>query len=391
MAARRPCPSRLGRQRPSGSGDPGRGTTPGHWEYLARGRRGGRPLALLWKEYAPERRLTLGQRHSGHRLQTAHTPGRVLVSCWAVLKRAARIAGRHQLLWPFGFLVVFAGGSACYPHLFLLVLLASLPGRDLAGRALVGRAWALPAALALALWVVGAAAGSYLCEGALVRMVDEIERSGTTTAERGLRDAWARLAAVVRIAMAAGLPVGVLLVQLSAPAALPLLWPSTRAAALGSLCSALWPVAALVALPLAALMNLPYEFMLRRCMLEGSRPGGSIREGFHMMRHNLRRAVPMWLLLSGVGLGVGAALSLLNVLGLLAIARAASLAWALSGSAVTAALAALPCFLVWMVGSSFLLGLYMVFYSAAWTVAYRAVAEGERAAMPAPRLVLLRA
>ncbi len=314
------------------------------------------------------------------------------MSCWAVLKRAAHIAGRHRPLWPFGFLVVFAGSGVCYPQLFLLALMASLPESGLASRPLLrGQPWALGATLLVSLWVVAAAAAGYLCEGALVGMVDEIERSGATTVERGLRDGWAGLASVLRIAMAAGLPVSVLLVQLSAPGALPLLWPASPAAALGSLLSSLWPVAALVALPLAAFMNLPYEFMLRRCMLEGSRPASSICEGFRMMRQNLRRALPIWLLLSGMGLGAGAALSLVNLLGLVVVIRAAGLAWALSGSVGVAALAALPCFLASMIAFSFLLGLYLIFYSAAWTVAYRAVAEKETAVVRTPGLVLLRA
>jgi len=311
---------------------------------------------------------------------------------WYIIRRAAWITGHYRLLWPFGFLVVLIGGAVAYPQVFLLVLRWSLPiDGAAASPSLPQHSSTLAAVLALLAWLGVAAIASYLSEGAMVRMVGEIERSGSTSIEQGVRAGWGCLRAVVRIALLSGLPVGIVLAQCSAPAALSLLWPSPEASALTEIICSLWPMVALVTLPLAAAMNLPYEFILRRCLLEGRPAGAAIREGPRMVRRNLRRAAPLWVTLLGAGLAAGLLLTLLNLLGLFAIIRMASTLWAASHSLAAAALAALPCFLLLVVAFSFLHGLYLVFYSAAWTVAYHAVAESEEAPARLPRLVLLRA
>lgn len=311
---------------------------------------------------------------------------------WQVIRRAAWIASRYRLLWPFGFLVVLIGGAPAYPQLFLLVLRWSLPIEGSTAeplRTLPGAS--LAAVLALLAWLSAAAIASYLSEGAVVRMVGEIERCGFTSIEQGVRAGWGCLTAVLRVALLSGLPVGIVLAQCSMPAALPFLWPSPQAIAITEIACSLWPMLALVTLPLAAAMNMPYEFILRRCLLAGRPAGAAIREGAHLMRQNLRRAAPLWLALLSAGLAAGLLLTILNLLGLFATIRTASTIYALSQSLAAAALAALPCFLLLVVAFSFLHGLYLIFYSAAWTVAYHVVAEGEEVPSRLPALVLLRA
>lgn len=334
------------------------------------------------KETIPAERLTLRQHDN--------TPWRLGMDSWQVIRRAAWITRRYPTLWPFGFLVVLIGGAAAYPQLFLVVLRWSLPVESsTASLSLPGGS--LAAVLALAAWLGAAAVASYLSEGAMVRMVGEIERSGLASIEQGVRAAWGCLTAVLRIALLTGLPVGIVFAQCSAPAALPFLWPSPEASAITEVICSLWPMAALVTLPLAAAMNLPYEFILRRCLLEGRPAGAAIREGPRLLRRSLGRAAPLWLTLLGAGLAAGLLLTLLNLLGLFAVIRVASTLWAAWHSLAAATLSALPCFLLLVVAFSFLHGLYLVFYSAAWTVAYHAVTESEEAATPLPTLVLLRA
>lgn len=314
------------------------------------------------------------------------------MGCWQVMRRAAWITRRYWSLWPFGFLVVLLGGAAAYPQLFLLVLRWSLPAGDAAPLPAASLPFGpLPPALALMAWLAAAAVASYVGEGAVVHMVGEIELSGSTSLEQGIRAGWGCLSAVLRIALLSGLPAGIVLAQCSAVATLALVWRSAAAAAITEVACSLWPMAALFTLPLAAGMNLPYEFILRKCLLDGQPASAALREGPRMVWQHLRRAAPMWLTLLGAGLAAGLLLTLLNLLGLFATIRAASTVFAACHSSAAATLAALPCFLVLVLLFSFLLGLYLVFHSAAWTIAYRAVAAPQQAPARLPKLVLLRA
>jgi hypothetical protein len=139
-----------------------------------------------------------------------------------------------------------------------------------------------------------------------------------------------------------------------------------------------------------AFLGLLRQFFARKAALEGASMGESFRQGWQMFRHNWKSGLLMWLVMLGVGIGVGilgfilffllipvylillipailtAALPVLIGFGIAALFAPAPLAW------VIGILLGLPLFFtVLFLPLIAFSGLYQVYSSSVWTLAYR--------------------
>lgn len=126
----------------------------------------------------------------------------------------------------------------------------------------------------------------------------------------------------------------------------------------------------------ASAMVLLQQLVLRRSVLARESVERAIPSGCRMARRNLRQVSGLLLSLIGLGLGVRIVTLPVSLLGLALITGVALAAWSLAHSLVAAILA--PLVLAYAAVAGCLQGLYSVFVSAVWTLAYRQLpAEAE--------------
>ncbi len=306
-----------------------------------------------------------------------------------VLKRAWHIVWRYRALWVFGFILALTtsggsggGGGANTGAQYSF---DRIPPGAVSTLVTIG---IVLACLIVLLIIVGAIA-RYVAETALLRMVDDHEETGQKHSVRqGFRMGWSRSAfRLFLIDLVIGLPVAVAFILLFLLAAAPLLLWATESTAAGAMGTALTfglgLLVILLAIVVAVILSVLKPFFRRVCVLEGLGVTESIRQGYAMVRHNLRDVGLMWLITFGLSIG-WAILMIPIVLVLLAVSGAlggvsALLAGGLTGLAlegaapwIVAAVVGIPVFILLMVVPLSLLGgLFEVFLSSTWTLTYR--------------------
>ena len=318
-----------------------------------------------------------------------------------ILSRAWTIVWRYRALWLFGFLFALAGGGSS---------LGGPPGGGSSNNrapsgdpapgsgivppsppSLPAISWETIAAIILGavvvvlLLVVLLTILRYVTETALIAGVNEIESTGAIlTVRRGFRLGWSRqawrlfltefviyltfgLGAVLLVALAAS-PLLLLLIQQDA----------VRAIAIGA--AVLLILSAILFLIVAGLtLSLVMPYIQRRVVLGQQGVVASFRQGLRLVRASLRDTGLMWLLLAGIGFVWGILkIPVIIVLVVVAVVLGgvpAALIYLASQSWVAAVVVGLPLFLIVLLPTaSFIEGLFQVYHSSVWTLAYRQVA-----------------
>jgi len=312
-----------------------------------------------------------------------------------VLKRAWHMVWRYRALWAFGFILALTAGRSSNNWVQYTFGNEDFSGRGLrldrispeVGRTLLAIGIGL-ACLVVLLIIVGAIA-RYVAETALIRMVDDHEETGQKRSVRqGFRLGWSRSAfRLFLIDLLIGLPVAVAFILLSLLASAPLLLWATKSTAAGALGTAttigLGLLVVLLAIVVAVILSVLKPFLRRVCVLEELGVTESIRQGYAVVRHNLRDVGLMWLITFGLRIGwailmIPVVLLLLVVSGalggLLALLAGGLTGLALEGAApwVVAAVVGIPVFILMMaVPLAFLGGLFETYLSSTWTLTYR--------------------
>jgi hypothetical protein len=304
-----------------------------------------------------------------------------------VLKRAWHIVWRYRALWAFGFILALTtgGGGDRGSNTWAQHNVERIPPGAASTLLVIG---VVLACLIVLLIIVGAIA-RYVAETALIRMVDDHEETGQKRSVRqGFRMGWSRSAfRLFLIDLLIGLPVAVAFLLLFLLAAAPLLLWATESTAAGALGTAitigLGLLVVLLAIVVAVTLSVLKPFFRRVCVLERLGVTEAIRQGYAMVRHNLRDVGLMWLITFGLRIGwvilmIPSALVLLVVSGVLSGALAllagglASLAFEGAASWIAGGVLGIPAFILMMVVPLSLLGgLFEVFLSSTWTLTYR--------------------
>ncbi len=361
-----------------------------------------------------------------------------MIDIGKILKRAWQILWSYRILWIFGILLALTTGSGSggsgggngasnstfngsngnpginwnsSPFLHDLYIwfqqniepLLLHPGQYIATFVWIG------AGLFLFILIVAflLALVHYPTETAVIRMVDEHERTGVKVSFRqGWKLGWNRrafrmwvidlivsLPALLLMAILAGLG---FLAYLGVRNGSGLAVAGSVITAIG--CAFLFILAFIV---IAVTLSLLRQFFVRKAALEDAGIGESFRAGWNMFKRNWKSAGLMWLVMLGIGIGFGIAglivffllipayivLALpavivafipgLAVFGITSIFASGPLAWILG------VLAALPLFfLIVFAPLTLVNGWYRIYTSTAWTLTYREIQALENVAAP---------
>ncbi|MCP4535540.1 MAG: hypothetical protein GY832_00165 [Chloroflexi bacterium] len=246
------------------------------------------------------------------------------------------------------------------------------------------------------LLTVAATIARYVARTALIRMVDDQEKTGEQRSVReGFRMGWSRTTfRLFMIDLLICLPVAIVFISLFLLSAAPLLLWLTEQTPMGVIgtisSSGLFLIVVLLAIVVGAVITVLQQFFWRVCALKGLRVIESIREGLSIVRQNLKDVGVMWLIMIGVRIGwmIVVIVSLivlfpvvlfLIVLGVALGGLPALLAGGLTslfvqGPApwIAGAVIGIPIFMLvvsapWV----FVSGLMEVFKSSTWTLTYR--------------------
>ncbi|MGQ9493506.1 MAG: DUF7544 domain-containing protein [Anaerolineae bacterium] len=298
-----------------------------------------------------------------------------------ILKRAVEITWRYKALWLFGFLLAFSSGGG-YGNIGRGVEYRVRSGEQLPLQFALGMVF-VAIILVLALVIIGIVLTN-ISRAALIGMVREIEDTEHTSISNGWRIGWMRLLPLIGLDLAIGIPLLfiaiVLIIMGLSPLAL--LFAQRRVLTiLGILLTVLFMLMVIGLLIVAgALVGLWRDFAYRQCVLEGKGILDSLCSAYHIVRKNLQQVGLLWLLLFGIDLLVGfitVPLSLIIMgmavapVGLLYVTTE-SLAMAI----LTGILLVTPAVLL----LSFLGGIYQVFRSTTWTLAYLQLQSGAHSA-----------
>ncbi|MCE9647089.1 MAG: hypothetical protein K8S20_13895 [Chloroflexi bacterium] len=243
---------------------------------------------------------------------------------------------------------------------------------------------------------IALAIARYVSETAVIRMVDEYEKTGSKlTVRQGFRLGWSRtswrlflinllvnlpLILTMVLLLGVGIAVFLTLSQGSEPPAMFIIVSS-----IGFLFLVIFVVAIL-----SMFLQLLRQFFWRICVLEDAPVGESLRRGFQLARENWKNVGMMWLVMIGLGIA-WAIVSIIAIILTLPVVLVTSVAGALV-AAIPALLTGgltslfLNGWLPWIVGVLFVLPLFFtiafspwlllgswqtVFASTVWTLVYR--------------------
>lgn len=254
---------------------------------------------------------------------------------------------------------------------------------------------------AVALYIIGRVA-RYVCETALIRMVNRHQETGQQqTIRQGFRLGWSRSAwrlllielLVNLVAVAASL---LLFALIFSPMPLWIEGSESTVIAGAILTAAIFLLAVLVIVLVVVFVSLLKIFSRRACVIEDLGVTASVYRGYALLRQNLKRILPMWLvmfavnagwpallgffliLLFGIGILLGGLPALLVnwLIGLVAAGEAAVFIAAAIGVIILIVILAAP--LAWLGG------MRQVFLSSMWTLTYRELCQLEQLAQEVP-------
>jgi len=257
-----------------------------------------------------------------------------------IIKRALNISWRHKVLWVFGIAAAVFGGAHRGPRgegSGIQYILSSgdierwqrslprvpwCPIKPWAWQGMPFPEWSAMApvlaglvAVALIVAFLALIVGivvRFTSLGALVGMVDEVERTEKTSFKSGLAKGWANLLRLFALNLIIGLAVflvvvalillGTMAVALASVPAILLFQAGTAPGVAGILWAVavglgLLLVSVLVGLAVAALTTLVREFAFRACVIDGQGIFDALRAGVALVRNRPREAVLTWLLL----------------------------------------------------------------------------------------------
>ncbi|MBI1878663.1 MAG: hypothetical protein HYR94_10640 [Chloroflexi bacterium] len=302
-----------------------------------------------------------------------------------ILKQAFQITWRYRPLWLFGFLLALCGGgggnfnipSGGEGDFRDLENIPNLPNVDpnIIIVVVVGFV-----CLILLLIVVGVVV-QYVTRTALIGMVRQVKETEVVTVRDGWRFGWSNRAwRIFLLSLLIGIPATILTIGLILLALSPLLLlilDNTASKVLGVILTIFACIFVFILLLIAGVVIAPIqELAWRHIALDQQGVIDSLSGAINLIKRRFKDVAIMWLLMFGIAFGWGI-VALLVVLPVSFIAAAliggipAGLVYLIARSGWGAAIAGVPLGLLALILiSSAANGLYLIYQSAAWTLAY---------------------
>jgi len=337
-----------------------------------------------------------------------------------VLKRALHTVWNYRALWIFGIILALTTGGGSwsaargdgdggFQYNFRGEDLFHFEMGEMPPPEVVSILIAIGVGLAclIAILIIATTIARYVAETALIRMVDDYEKTGQRHSVReGFRMGWSRTTwRLFLINLLIGLPTALAFILLFVLAFAPLLLWATGSKVAGGIGTVttiglFFPILFL-AIVVGVVLSLLTKFFWRACALEEMGVIESIRQGFGIVRRHLKDVVIMWLIMIAVQIawvialiataivlfpaiilliivgGVLAGLPALLIGGLASLIFEGAVPWILAG------VVGLPIFILVMAAPwVFLSGLMEVFKSSVWTLTYQELRALEPAKLP---------
>ncbi|MFZ2359868.1 MAG: hypothetical protein WA040_11050 [Anaerolineae bacterium] len=306
-----------------------------------------------------------------------------------IIKRAARLTWRYKVLWILGILLALSGGSGgnTLTYTFNGNSGGMVPPRSpvwnfpdpgvIAG-------FVLLCCCLLALLIVVMTIVQYVARTGLYRAVDQIgETSAAPTWREGLRLGWSNRAfRMFLLDLLVGIATFVVIMGLMLLAASPLLlliFENEALSIFGVIATlGLVMLVTLLIFAAAIVISVLQQFWRRQIALDDRTIGEALSLGTQMARRKAGDVAIFWLLMAVIGV-LFAVVLIPVVIGLMLLGGGLGFGlgyavYALTNSAGWAVLAGLPIFIIILSIPLLLIqGVYLVFESSAWTLAYRDV------------------
>ena len=317
-----------------------------------------------------------------------------------LLQRSWNVFWKNKVIWVFGIVAAFAGGSDYNVGFNFNVSRPAQPGEAVLPPQLRDflTSPALPVII-LVFVVVFLLIGlvfflvNRLAHGAMIGMADEADRTGSTNLGSGWRTGRGKALKLFLIGILLNLPVLILIIPAVAifiASFLPLILAaqggsgparpealvSGMLGAFGCFCSTIC-----VAVILGLILRLLDRFAIRACVLEDLGVIASIKRGWRVATGSLGYTVLLWFAFGIIGLIVGMVL----VLPMAALALPAMLSFMETGRFGAQQIVLLLIALVYaLIANGVLGGILTSFNATVWTLAYRVFADKLTAKTPAP-------
>ena len=327
-----------------------------------------------------------------------------------IIKRALQVTWRNKILWIFGIAAALFSGGGGGGGKGIQYVMNSSDLREWRGRMPwqpmpfgVPRRfdwftphWESAVGPVVVILLIAALVGFFLLvlsvivrytsQGALIDMVNDIEETGDTEFQSGLRTGWSRFLRLFAIQILVGLfsflAVLVILV-VAGIGALIAIGPAIILANTGRsllVLGVIWAVPVGLVLLLAfvlslialgAVVTLVRELASRACIIDGQNVFGSLNAGICLVRRRTREAGLMWLLMVAINMAVGILTIPLVLLGIGALVTPALLVWGVTSSLwATIPMVILSAIVLGGIGMA-IGGVYYTFQSSIWTLTYR--------------------
>ncbi|MBI5301939.1 MAG: hypothetical protein HY868_07365 [Chloroflexi bacterium] len=311
-----------------------------------------------------------------------------------ILTRAFEITLKHRALWLFGILFALAGGSRSGGGFNVPSgggdggrtstpdIMPELP--RVSDEMIL---WIIVVVFVVILmWSLLMLIVRFLARGALIGSVHELETTQVSPAMgRGFGIGWERWRSLFGIGLVVNLPIVLLslvLILIALAPALAVVIPlivaqrfreATPALVAGIAGSVVMICLAGACLWVVRLVVYPfYEFFVRACVIGKRGALDAIREGYRVVRTNLKNVIVLYILTMATSIGFS--IVLIPVIAILAVIAfiAGFVAYAVTSTVVTGFIIGGAIGLVMLIVLLFLTGVYEVFESSVWTEGYLA-------------------
>jgi len=228
-----------------------------------------------------------------------------------ILKKSMGITWKHKSMWFFGILLGILSGGPNLQYIFKAGDFDFYNAGELAQQMERVFKFFTPQVVmvlfsSFLIFIIVRLILQYLCRGALIGMVDDIENSGEAQIGRGFNHGWSNWLRLFGISIFIWAPFAIIFLLVSGILFLPVIlaFIKQREAfgfALLFLSSLIFMVCLVIAI---ALFTLTHSFAERFCVLEKRQLFESIMEGYRLFRSNPGSTLLMWLLMLAINTGI---------------------------------------------------------------------------------------
>lgn len=285
-----------------------------------------------------------------------------------ILMKSAKMTWKHKSMWFFGILLGILNGGFNFQYVFRGEDFGYYNAGELAQQMESFFKFFTPQIIVMLflvflIFMMASIILQYLCRGALISMVDDIENSGETQIGRGSKHGWSNWFRLFGISVFIWIPFTVGLLLLFGLLSLPVILAFVKQKEVIGFVLIFLSILVFVILIIVVVipLSLTHSFAERFGVIENKKLSESISEGYRLFRSNLGSTLLMWLLMVAVNMGFAMVTGIFSVIFLLPIM------FSFSTNVLLITVLLIPGVIVFV----FVGGLYKTFVFTVWTLFFK--------------------